>query len=372
MSYGHMRLRWCRAALADLLRRWAAYLVVGILVLGSSGNGALAAMAAIAGWSVFPLLRATTHSPALLSAVAALHSLAGAMVVWGLRPVLWPRAWLDAEAALPIEPRDVLRSDVVVTGIALALLFCAYAAGMLVWRAQSPPWMRGHWAAGALALGVSTGLSLLWGVLVIRRMRHRPRSLARSMAHAPTAVLRRPLRLRRMSVNGALVVAPLRRGPARRSASLLVLGSAVLLGIAGALWRWPMLAAWWLAAFAAASLVVSTRLNALVTDELAPLHRHATSLPVSRVALLRARRGLALLPQSIAQAALLPVLAAVGQGLRPAVFIAYMLALFAGSLAQVIATTDIDGHRATDPAHRVSYWLFTLVLGVVLATEVFA
>jgi len=360
-----MRLRWCRGALVDLLRRWATYLVVGVMVLGSSGNGALAAMSGLAAWSVFPLFRATAQSFAVLAAIAALHSCAGAVVVWGLRPLLWPRQWLEAEAALPIDPRDRLRSDIAVTGFALVPLFCVYAAGAMVWRTQSPPWMRGEWVAALAALVVSTGLSLLWGVLIVRHLRHRPRSLARTKASTPSADASRVSTLR------ALVVAPLLRGPARRSARMLMLGSAVLLGIGGVLWRWPAGASWWLAAFAALSLVVSTRLNVLVTDELAPLHQHAACLPVSLHALLRARRWLALLPQLVGQVALCMLASRSGHGLRPAVLIADMLALFAGSAAQVVFTTQVDGHRATDPAHRVSYWLFTLVLGVVLATEVY-
>ena len=360
-----MRLLWCRGALVDLLRRWAAYLVVGVMVLGSSGNGALAAMSGMAAWSVFPLFRATTHSFAVLAAVAVLHSCAGAVVVWGLRPLLWPRQWVEAEAALPIDPKDRLRSDVAVTGFALAPLWCAYAAGALVWRAQSPPWMRGEWLAALVALLVSTGLSLLWGVLVVRHLRHRPRSLARSKTFTPSADASRVTVLR------ALIVAPLLRGPARRSVRMLMLGTAVLLGLSAALWRWPAGASWWLAAFAVLSLVVSTRLNVLVTDELAPLHQHAACLPVSLQALLRARRWVALLPQLVGQVVLCMLVSRSGQGLRPAVFIADMLALFAGSAAQVVFTTQVDGHRATDPAHRVSYWLFTLVLGVALATEVF-
>jgi hypothetical protein len=365
LSYAYMRLRWCRAALADLLRRWAVYVVVGIVVLGGAANGALTAMAALAAWSVFPLLRATTQSLGILSATALLHSLAGALVIWGLRPVLWPRAWSDAEAALPIQPRDLIRSDIVVTGFALTPLLCTYAAGALVWRAQSPPWLQGEWLAGWAALALSAGLSLLWGVLIIRRLRHRPRSLARPSTRGSTA------EVRRLSVHAALIVTPLLRGPAGRSASVLVLGTAVLLGIEGALWRWPALAAWWLAAFAASSLIASTRLNALLTDELAPLHQHAFCLPVALTSLLRARRAVALLPQVIAQLGLMLVLATIGHGLRTAVFTAYMLTLFTGSLAQVVATTRVEGHHTTDPAHRVSYWLFTLVLGVVLATEVF-
>ncbi len=366
LSYARMRLLWCRGALVDLLRRWAAYLVVGVMVLGSSGNGALAAMSGLAAWSVFPLFRATTQSLALLAAMAVVHSCAGAVVVWGLRPLLWPRQWVEAESALPIDPRDRLRSDIAVTGFALAPLLCAYAAGALVWRAQSPPWMHGEWGAAVAALVVSTGLSLLWGVLIVRNLRHRPPSLSRARAATPSA------HAARMSVLGALVVAPLLRGPARRSARMLMLGTAVLLGANAALWCWPARAAWWLAAFAALSLIVSTRLNVLVSDELAPLHQHAASLPISLQALLRARRLLALLPQFVGQAALCLLVNASGQGgMRPLVFIADMLALLAGSGAQVVFTTQVDGHRATDPAHRVSYWLFTLVLGVVLATEVF-
>lgn len=366
LSYARIRLRWCARALVDLLRRWSVYLTVGVLVLGSSGNGAVAAMSGMTAWSVLPLFQATQSSPGGLALVVLAHSLVGAVVTWGLRPLLWPRAWAEAEAALPIAPRQQLQSDFTVVAFALVPLFCTYTAGALVWAGRSPSWMHGEWHLAIPALLMSMSLSIGWGVLIVQGMRRSPTSTRTpSTSRTSRAASTRPL-----SPWLVLVAWPMRRGPAGRTGRMFAWALAVLLACTTAPWRWPQWASWWLAAFAALSLVFTTRLNALATDELAALHAHCAPLPLDARTLLRARRAVAMLPQCVAQLALVASLVLARLPVRPAVLSACMLAMVAGSAMQVVSTTSVEGSRPADPAHRVSFWLFTLVLVVALATEV--
>jgi hypothetical protein len=366
LTYTRVRLRWCLSALLALLRRWGIYLIVGVLVLGSSGNGAIAAMAGMTGWSVLPLMRASREPVWWMPLIAAAHSLAGAVVMWGLRPVLWSRSWAEAENALPIDPREQRRSDVLVATLGLMPLFGAYVAGAFVWVGKSPPWMQGGWMLAFFGLALSMLMSACWGALILRSMRRSPRmSAARRVRKT---VIKAPLES--LSAITALVVLPLLRGPANRAGRLLVAGTLALLLVDAALARWTGLAAWWLAGFAALAFALTTRLNGVLTADLAPVHLACTPLPLSMQMLLRTRRTTALLPQLVGQAVLLAALVPSRHAVRPAVLAAYMLAAVAGAAHQVIATTSIDGPREQDPANRVSAWLFILVLLVALASEV--
>jgi hypothetical protein len=365
-GYVRVRLQASVRAIVELLRRWQVYIVVGLLVLGSAGNGALAAMSALTAWSVLPLLQASQASVASLLLTGTAHSMAGAVALWGLRPVLWPRAWLESENALPIEPRERRRADLLVVVLGLAPLFAVYAAGVLVWGARSPAWMHGGWVEALAALGLSMGLSVVWGLLILGSMRRVPSSakrVASSRRHGQRQTLQ-PLT--------ALALLPLWRGPAQRTGRMMLV---VLLALAmpcAAMAAWPDWASWSLAGFGALAFVFSSRLSVLASQELAPLHLQAAALPVVPGRLLLARRTMVLIPQVAAQFLCLAALTSQPRPLRPGVLAAFMCVLLAGSIVQVLLTTDQGGHRSTDPAHRVSQWLFTLVLILCLASEVIA
>ncbi|RQP24067.1 hypothetical protein [Piscinibacter terrae] len=363
-GYVQVRLQASLRALVELLKRWQVYIVVGLLVLGSAGNGALAAMSAMTAWSVFPLLQATQVSMASVLLTGLAHSMVGAVAIWGLRPVLWQRAWMESENALPIAPRERRRADLLVVVLGLAPLFAIYAAGVLVWLARSPAWMHHGWVEALAGLGLSMGLSVAWGVLILGAMRRvspaRPAGTRRS---------RRGWR-RAMTPLTALAMLPLWRGPAQRTGRMMVL-VLIALGVPClAMVAWPGWASWWLAGFGAAAFMLTSRLSVLASQELAPLHLHAAALPVSPRRLLLARRLAVVVPQLMAQALCTAALMNQPRALRPGVLAAFMSVLLAGSAVQVLLTTQPSGHRPTDPAHRVSQWLFTLVLILSLASEV--
>ncbi len=357
LAYPEVRLRWCRAAVLALLRRWGIYFGAGILILGGFSNGAVSAMAAIAAWSVLPLFHAASQAGWLAALVAALHGLIGAVVLWALRPVLWSRDWSEVERALPIRPAERRRSDLVVLLIGLCPLWVLYAAGaanLSLSAALHPVLTR-----ALTMLVVSMAVSLSAGFAMLQRMRQPPRSLRRATAPArkPGSVIRRTSTLQALSLK------PLWRGPAQRLARLLLLGGTALLAPAAGLWLWGERAGWWLAGFALMSLALTTRLQSLADSDLAPLHEAALPLPLSATALRRTRQLIVWSPLPPALAVLMAALLHGPHAPRPVLLMAYAAACLAASAAQVLA-------RGKSPETQVSRWLLSLVLMIALASEV--
>jgi hypothetical protein len=364
LGYHAMRLRWCGAALAAFLRRWAVHLVVACAVLGAGTTSFVAAVVAAAAWLVLPLFYAAVHGPWLILATL-VQSLFGAACVWGLRTWLWRPRWAEAERALPITQRARLVSDLVVVALALLPLILLFALGAASVLAHDPAWLRPHRIRALAALASAVALSVALGVRILRGMRRQPRwpgpmpAAARGVdPPADTLLSGFPLHWPR-----ALLWQPLWRGPARRSGRALWLGSLVLLAPALAMWGWRGAASWWLAAFALLMLLVVTRVNALAREEFAGLIESCADLPLAPSVLHRARSAMALLP-------LLPSVPLLVAGLplaqvRPGVLAAYAAACLASAVAEVFAAP-------TTAADKSSRWLFSLVVCVALASEVIA
>ncbi|HMC16940.1 MAG TPA: hypothetical protein VKI18_14980 [Albitalea sp.] len=358
LSYAEVRSRWCRAALLALLRRWGIYLAAGVLILGGFSNGALSSMSALAAWSVLPLLHAAASSPWLAALVAVAHGLVGAVVLWGLRPLLWPRHWAEVERALPLRAAERRRSDLTVLLFGLAPLWAVYAAGTARWLLDLPAWLPPVLARAAAMLALSMALSVAAGLAMLHRMRRPPPALRRRPHRATyaTAIMRGTTPLQ------ALTLRPLWRGPAQRLARLWLLGAAALFGVAAALWRWGEAAPWWLAAFAALSLLLTSRLRSLAETDLAPLHDAAAPLPLRREVLRWSRHGVVLSPLPPALAAIVIALLHGPRDVRPAVLAAYGVTCVAASVVQVVW----PGRVAES---QVSRWLLSLVLMLALASE---
>lgn len=353
IGYHAMRLGWCRLALVLFLRRWGIYIVVGALAFGAGSSTPAHAIAGVAAWTVMPIFSAATHGPWLLPG-AVLQALVVLGCVWGLRALLWPQRWREAEAALPIDPRLRLRSDLIVVAVALLPLVLLQAAGagaMLAGRRGAP----GSVLAVA-TLVLSNAAALAAGVALLQRLR-RPAGGWRAPA--------RPV----PSVSGvlhggwpwALLLQPLWRGPARRTGRLLALGGFAL-AVPGAVMGWqPTLLPWMLALLAAAGLLLVTRLNGLSREEFEPLFEAAVMLPLRPSSLQRLRALLCLAPLLPACAALLPGLVATPW--RPMVLLAYAAAVLAACLAEVVS-------RPAEPSDKAARWIFSLVLCLALASEV--
>jgi hypothetical protein len=367
LSYGAMRMRWCRWALQAFVKRWAVYLLVAVAVVGAGAVGFVTIIMAAAAWVVLPLFYAASQGLWWLPAVV-VQALLGAAAVWGMRQWLWPLSWGDAERALPIARRELQRSDTQVVLIALLPLLLLYAVGGASLLSQNPDWLRPVRVRAGLGLMVAAAFSVLLGVGLLQRQRlpATVRALAVPASAATLPAISRSQSSTRWVGSAhwalALVWWPLWRGPARRTGQWLLVGTLVLLVPALGMSFSPHGVAWWLAALALLAMLVATRINHLAREELQPLLHACSMLPLrlQRVEWLRASLGVwpVLLALGVTAVVLL------GQpAWRPVVGAAFAVALLMSVLLEVIAPPA----TAEDKAAR---WLFSLVLCVCLATEV--
>ena len=422
LHYPALRLQGCRAALWAWLRRWALYGVVAAALIGVGSNSPVASVGAVAAWLVLPLLQAAAD-PVRCLGMALGQSMAGGLLVWAMRGLLWPQRWAAVERALPIPPAAFLRSDATVAALGLLPLLAAYALGAGVWLTVRPAWLM-PWLGTALA-----GLALLmmgtWaaGLAVLQGLRRAARARAASAARASAALhdadgafvgrrigrrvghlvgqlVGRPVgnsvgrfagslasrlagrdadadadapgaatRIRPRRSAGLLWALPLWRGPARRTGLGLLLG---MLGLpawaAAGPWLGPDSALptgqWmggWLAGFGLLSLLVTSAVNHLSRTEFAPLARAIRTLPLSPQRWQYQRAVLASLPGLLGLLCLMVALP--WAQVRPVVALAFA-ALCAGAQVWELWAT------AADPAAKASRWLLALALLVALATEV--
>jgi hypothetical protein len=364
LAYPSVRLRWSVNMLVALLRRWGIYIVVGLVVLGSGAMVGLGAIAALLGLSVAPLFHAAGQPLAVAVLITLAHSLAGALIVLAARPLLWPRSWAEAEAALPISRDSVRRSDLMLVTLALTPLFGLYLGGMLAWLAQTA----GRSGRSLIVIGllvVSGGLSLCWGLLVLRGARVTQRSTRIGLTTRSTPT--RDTACTPLGVLPALLVKPMLRGPATRTFRLLLLGVLTLAALVTALAWWPPSGGWWLAAFGAAGLILSARLRGLIEADLAPLHAACAALPLAPRHLQRLREALALTPVLLG----LGLLAGLAALSRPGTFNTPVLVAFLGAtLAFNLLQLRLAGRRQPIRASTwAALWLTMLVVLLALASE---
>jgi hypothetical protein len=369
-TYHQVRLGWCRVALVNLLRRWGIYLCVGALLLGGSGSQAMVALAA---WAVLPLFHAAQQSLWQAMLLTLTYALIGSMLIWGLCPVLWPRAWADAERALPVTLAQRRWSDVIVVLLGLMPLFAVYATGAVIWLVKSPEWLQPLWGWAMLMLFAVMSLSLASGVAILSQRRAlpviaTPGWVSHTDGHQAHQTLREGQRLSPLM---ALVVLPMWRGYARRAGRFFVLTLLLLWGCNMGLALLPTHISWWLAAFATLAQVLTTRLNVLVSADLESLHDSCAPLPLAARRLLLMRRAVVMLPICSGLVLLLAALVRTAIAVHGHVLVAYCLTLVLGTLALIVVVTPLAKQRqADDAAARVSWWLVILVVSLALASEV--
>jgi hypothetical protein len=354
-----MRLAWCRRALLDALRRWGIYVALGLAILSGGVAGGLEVAQALLAWMVLPLNYAVSVGwPEVLLAVV-LQATVGAAVVWALLPLLLPKPWLHAERALPLSPAQLRWSDQRVVGWALLPLLALYAAGNAALWAARPAWLLAHPLASVWAWLAAVVLSAFGGLLLLQARRQ----YGAALGPGQKAATRRSATPRATHWLMALVLLPLWRGPARRCGAVLVFSTIALLLLVLALTltqqAWPQSKAWWLAAWAGLSWVLATRAGVLVREELLPLWQHTGALPV---AMARVRRSG---PVLVA----LPLLPSAGWlAIQPDLGRAWVLTALLITACGAAALQGL-GHMPK-PENRAATWLFTLVLLVVLASQV--
>jgi hypothetical protein len=354
-----MRLAWCRRALLDALRRWGIYVALGLAILSGGVAGGLEVAQALLAWVALPLNYAVSLGwPKAVLAVVVQGSL-GAAIVWALLPLLLPQAWLQAERALPLTPAQLRRSDQRVVCWALLPLLALYALGNAALWAARPAWLLAHPLASVWAWLAAVALSAFSGVVLL----HTRRQHGTAPKPSQTLATKRSAAPRTTPWLMALVLLPLWRGPARRCGAALVFSTIALLLPVLALvlsqHAWPQSKAWWLAAWAGLSWVLATRAGVLVREELVPLWQQTLALPLDMARIQAAGPVLVALP-------LLPAagwVALQAHGGRPGFLTALLITACAAAALQ-------GSGQTLKPENRAATWLFTLVLLVVLASQV--
>ncbi|MDM4768401.1 hypothetical protein [Pelomonas sp. SE-A7] len=345
-----MRLGYSASALWALLRRWSGFVLVFAAVLGEYAPKAL-------GWPALPLFWAVAQPAPLLLLGVLGHALIATALSWALREALLPRAWLEAERALPLPTGESWKADATVVALAQGPLVLLYLVSWLNWGLVRPAWMQGLWLGSALALTASLATGLLLGVLLLR-WRRRP---GRRVWGAETRYAGRAPR-----VWAALLLLPMARGPARSLGLwLLACGSALLLCMRQA-WAAPEQLRWWLAAYAFAGMLGSARAFALARRDLAALRLASVQLPLAQSAWPHAERLLALSPCLLVWPLLVAMLLLGPWTLAPLAGPGLLLAALLMPVFNLYLPEDSSAEA------RAARWLLFLTVWIVLGTECLA
>lgn len=358
-SYHGVRWRWCRAAVLALIKRWVAFVVVVMAVIGAELTYVLGALA----WAVLPLLQAVARGWLQGLLAMLLYGLLGGLLLLALRPLLLPRHWFEAERALPLAAGTLRRSDMRVVAWALLPLALIYAVSCGIWLHGSPAWLQPVRGRAFAMVPASLALSWWLGVAVLQWPRRQ--KLASAVRTAAPAAEMRPVKA--LPWWWALWLLAMWRGPAWQLGLVTALGTAALLLCVAGVASMPGWASWWLAAFAAAALLLATRVRALQRQIWPRWQPAMAALPVSERQLRRVEQVLSLMPICLALTPLIAVLALGPFTPRPVVLALYLGACLIGPWLQ---TLQREARADDDPATRAAYWFITLVLMLALASEV--
>jgi hypothetical protein len=364
--YGAVRLAWCKAALANLIRRWGVYMVIAAVVLGGTDPQAAAALL------LAPLFLSVQQTTIQSLLVCSLYALGGGVLSWLTSPLLWSKTWAEAERVLPLDPAETLRSDIVVVLLGLTPVLLLYLAGTLIWFVKSPAWFEQVWGRCVLLLLAAALADVALGVAMLRYRRRLPKNAA--SARVFRSVWRRagiagqdfPAQSRAK----VLLLWPMLHGPARRTGRFL-LSTALSLAVCDvALAVDSQHSFWWLAAFAVLAQAQTSRLMVLVNAELGALHQACTVLPLGVRWTTVARYVVAMLPLGAAWLLLVAVLS-VRAAFPQISLMLYLAVQIAGNLILIVALSSRAFAAQSSTAAKLAiWWLLILVLSLALASEV--
>jgi hypothetical protein len=368
-SYSQIRFAWLKARLILFFKRWAIYISIGLIVLGGSVDGTLALLSLL----VAPILQAPQQPlfHALLICVG--YGLVGGLIVLGLSSLLLPPHWREAESALPIESRERVKSDLTVVVLGLSPLISVYCLGLAIWLIESPKWLQDDWLKSLLFLTGAVGLSIYFGfkILNYRRNLSQVSNLTWPFQSTKNQSGNSSQRPPSLSNTMALVVLPLLRGSAKRSATLFILTLVVLCSCVMALVIFPTWGSWALAAFTVFSQTLVSRLYQEVKLEMTPIKDACAFIPVRSDWLDKAFGYFIVMPHLLGMVFLYVALTVSEMPFRFSVFIGFLLFSFLGNLLLVVSSSKPSklGQRE-DPSAQVSWWLLILVISIALSTEV--
>ncbi len=370
LTYGQIRLSWCRAHLAAFLRRWGIYIAAAVLVLGGTGNGPAASMSSLLALPLLPLIWAEQHSVPMMLVLAAAYCAFGSAICWAMRPLLWPSSWRDVEWSLPVSPKLQQRSDLAVLAIGLSPWFSLYVAGLVVWLVRTSDFRLSTFCWLMAVLVASMAVSLSSGTAILRSMRMGDRAARHLPASIETLAASIGKPWLPTTIFFALILFPLVRGPARRAGHLLLLTPVLAFGHAVILFQ-PAATSWWLAGFALLTLVLSTRLSAVLEWDLAQLHDACAPLPLTARRMRLSRQAVAMLPVTTTTAVLLALILGCLPQVRALPATGYLLTVSIGNLLTIrgIQAGTHASNRPENP-NKAAAWLVLLATQIAFASEI--
>lgn len=368
-SYSQIRFAWLKARLVNFLKRWAIYLVIALIVLGGSLSGTVA----LASLFVAPLLQAPQQSLLYAFLIFLGYGVLGGLIIWRLSSLILPLDWAEAERALPVDQVEQTKSDLLVITLCLAPLIALYALGSVIWFLKFPAWLQEDWGKSILILFGSIGFSILLGYAILNSLRD---SGSVSIFSLPVHPPKSPtdfLSYKQPSLTSlmALVILPMVRGSAQRSAKLYLYTLVLLLGCVVALLLLPKWGSWALASFAICSQIMLNRLNVEVKLEMTLISEACNYLPLQSGWLNKALRYFVLMPYVLGILFLCAGLMISEVQISYLVLSVFLLFGFFGNLALIVSSSKppMLGQRE-DPAANVSWWLLILAVSIALSTEV--
>jgi hypothetical protein len=369
LSYTHIRFSFVRATLISFAQRWAIFIALGLMVLGGSPSGTLA----LAAWGVAPLFQAPQQFIGYALCVCLGYGLLGGVVVLALRPLLLPSAWREAEQALPIQPSEQFKSDLMVVLFALLPLFAFYLLGSIIWIVKFPTWLEEIWGQSILVLLTAMSVSVFLGYKTFNHSRNLGSANTVNLPFQFIQYLpgysakHRPS----MSVAMALIVLPLIRGTAQRSARLFIFTLVLLAGCSAALVMYPNIGSWALVLFAVVSQTLVNQLNQQVKIEYQHIQEGSAFLPMHKEGLTKSLVYLAILSHFVGLISLCFTVLFFKIQVNHWVFIGFVLFSFLGNTALIISSSSQSSFtQREDPKANVSWWLMVLAISIALATEV--
>lgn len=369
ISYSQMRFTGLKARLVNFLKRWAIYLSIGLIVLGGSIDGTLALMSFL----VAPLLQAPQQHLFHSLLICLGYGFVGGLIVLGLSPFLQPADWGEAERALPIKHLERVTSDLLVVILGLLPLIAIYFFGLVVWLIKLPAWLQVVWLKSILLLLTSIGLSIFFGFEILSYRRKLSIRSKLTLAISISKYLSGNLSEKQSSLSGlmALLVLPLLRGYANRSAKIFVFTLVLLFGCVVALVIFPTWGSWVLVGFAVCSQTMTGRLNIELKLEMTQIKEACAYVPVRSEWLDKAFRTFVLIPHLLGILFLCVALTVFEMPIRFSVLSGFLLFGFFGNLALIVSSSKPPMlGKPEDPLAKVSWWLLILAISVALSTEV--
>jgi hypothetical protein len=169
----------------------------------------------------------------------------------------------------------------------------------------------------------------------------------------------------------ALLVLPLLRGYANRSAKMFVFTLVLLFGCVVALVIFPTWGSWVLVGFAVCSQTMTGRLNIELKLEMTQIKEACAYVPVRSEWLDKAFRTFVLIPHLLGILFLCVALTVFEMPIRFSVLSGFLLFGFFGNLALIVSSSKPPMlGKPEDPLAKVSWWLLILAISVALSTEV--